>query len=233
MKITLEQVAENGNSVSSAIEAACNAHDSIASGMIGPSFACSGPGSGWQRNYDVSDYAERALADDYGASSYIDSGDGREATLDEDGELEWSDESVIELVCPTLEQAMENRGAYDAMSEALTIHCAETDMDAWETLEEHIANPYQVRDSAGVTEYASDLGELAAIIEDWYDHLELDDMPAPDIDWSSLDALVKSTKEWENQIAEVMGAKEFAGHGSYHVSAADSIGLSLTIGLRD
>lgn len=233
MKITIEQVAENGNSVSSAIEAACKDHDSIASGVIGPSFATSGPGPGWSRQYDVSDYAERALSGDYGASSYIDSSDGREATLGEDGELEWSDESVIELVCPSLEEAMENKEAYEAMLSTLTIHCDQTDLDAWETLEEHMANPYQVRDSAGVTEYASDLEELAGIIEDWYDHLDIDQMPAPDLDYSSLDSLVSTTKEWENRIAEVMGAKEFAGHGSYHVSAADSIGLSLAIRLRD
>lgn len=233
MKITLEQVAENGNSVSSAIEAACKEHNSIASGVIGSSFSTSGLGSGWSKQHDVSDYARRALADDYGASSYIDSSDGREATLDEDGELEWSDESVIELVCPSLEEAMEWPDAAQAMLDGLTTHCDQTDLDAWETLEEHMANPYQVRDSAGVTEYASDLEELAGIIEDWYDHLDLDQMPAPDLDYSSLDALIKSTKEWENQIAEVMGAKEFAGHGSYHVSSADSIGLSLTIGLRD
>jgi len=108
MKITIEQVAEAGNNVASAIEAACKDHESIASGVIGPSFACSGPGSGWQRNYDVSDYAKRALSDDYGTSSYIDCSDGWEATLDEDGDVAWSEESVIELVCPSLEEAMES-----------------------------------------------------------------------------------------------------------------------------
>lgn len=237
MKITLEMVAENGNSVSSAIEAACKDHDSIASGVIGPSFACSGPGSGWQRNYDVGDYAKAALSGDYGASSYIDSYDGREATLSDGEELEWSDESVIELVCPSLEDALENQTAVDAMLDALTIHSAMTDQDAWDALEEKMQKPYEIRDSSGEFLYVESLETLAEVASEWYDHLteqgKLDTLPASDLDPTSLRALVKSVTAWENRIGEAMGHKAFHGHGSYGVSAASEAGLSLTIGFRD
>jgi hypothetical protein len=312
MKITIEHVAENGNSVSAAIEAACTDHDSIASGVIGPSFATSGPGSGWQRNYDASDYAERALSGDYGASSYIDSSDGWEAEmievqywvdnyksgsantlsgpfatldaaraavsgeteveieayagtverLEEHGEVDlveaysasedsedyeaiyktggnvvWSDESVIELACPSLEEAMESPEAYQAMVDALPIHEVQTDLDAWETLGEMVDAPYQVRDSAGMTEAAATLEDLTEIIAEWYDHLVddglLEELPEANLDHSTLDALIRTTREWEGRIAEAMGSKDFSGQGSYHVTAADSIGLSLTIGLRE
>lgn len=80
MKITFSDYLEH-ESISAAIEAKAQESDAIASGIIGPSFACSGPGSGWQKNFDVADYAERALASDYGATSYIDSSDGTMAEL--------------------------------------------------------------------------------------------------------------------------------------------------------
>ena len=107
-------------SISTMIEEYAKESDSVASGVIGPSFSCSGPGSGWQTNHDVTDYAERALSDDYGALSYIDSSDGREATL-EDGEVVWSEESVVEIELPTVEQALE-------------------DMETWKIIKKEAAN---------------------------------------------------------------------------------------------
>lgn len=80
MKITFSDFLKH-ESISAAIEAKAQESDAIASGIIGPSFACSGPGSGWQKNFDTSDYAERALASDYGSTSYIDSSDGTMAEL--------------------------------------------------------------------------------------------------------------------------------------------------------
>lgn len=137
MKITLAHIVEHG-SISAAIEALCKESDTVASGVIGSSFSTSGPGSGWQRNYDTSDYADRALADDYGSTSYIDSSDGREAELDEDGDVEWSDESVIELECPSLEDAMDNREAVQIMLDGLSVHAEETDLDAWAEIEDQL-----------------------------------------------------------------------------------------------
>lgn len=115
MKITIALVAANNNSVAAAIEAKALKSDSIASGIIGPSFSTSGPGPGWSKNHDASDFARRALSLDYGADSYIDSDDGREATLKE-GKLVWTDNSVIELQTPSLDEALEAPAAYEEMA---------------------------------------------------------------------------------------------------------------------
>jgi hypothetical protein len=94
LEITLSMIEEHG-SIAAAIEAACEDHDTLASGIVGPSFSTSGPGAGWSRQHGATDYAARALED--GALGYIDSSDGRLATLD-DGEVVWSDETVVTVV---------------------------------------------------------------------------------------------------------------------------------------
>jgi hypothetical protein len=81
--------------------------------VIGPSFATSGPGAGWSRHYDVHDYARRALDEYFGALSYIDSSDGREATLSDDGSVVWSEESVVEIELPTVEEALADPDTWD------------------------------------------------------------------------------------------------------------------------
>lgn len=138
MKIDLQDVRRADNSVSRAIEQICSESCSAASGVIGPSFATSGPGPGWSRNYDASDYAARALADDYGACSYVDSHDGREATLADDGEVVWSDESIVELVVPAEDDALAHPEALAAMVSALRTHSAESDIRAWKKLVESV-----------------------------------------------------------------------------------------------
>lgn len=202
MKITINDIAEHG-SISAAIEARCSESDTIASGVIGSSFATSGPGSGYQHNYDATDYAERALAGDYGASSYIDSYDGREATMQElslmedgskcidEGEtllvlveleddtwaierqekggdpspevvsyhdteanglaelmsmltVEWSDESVIELECPSLSEALEDRASYEIMLAGLSTYDGVTDPGPWNDLQELVDSQEKV-----------------------------------------------------------------------------------------
>lgn len=99
LKITIYNLRGMG-SIADAIEELAREHDTIASGVIGPQFATSGPGSGWTRNFSVRDYALRALDGGYGALSYVDSSDGLEATLNDEGELEWSDEPVVEIILP-------------------------------------------------------------------------------------------------------------------------------------
>jgi hypothetical protein len=96
LEITLSLVDEHG-SIAAAIEAACEDHDTLASGIVGPSFSTSGPGAGWTKQHGASDYAARALGGDDGAIGYIDSSDGRLATM-EDGEIVWSEETVVEIV---------------------------------------------------------------------------------------------------------------------------------------
>lgn len=97
IKIDLGDIVSSG-SVGKAIIAVCGDECEYASGDLnGPTFVTSGPGPGWTRHFDATDFAERALSDEYGAKGYIDANDGRMATLDGDGEIVWSDDSVVSL----------------------------------------------------------------------------------------------------------------------------------------
>lgn len=145
MKISINTLRKlSATSIADAIEKIAQEHDSIASGIIGPSFATSAPGPGWSKQYDVSDYAKRALADDYGATSYIDSEDGREATLNDAGEIEWSDESVVEVELPSVEQALENPDEFAILARAAADF---GNKEEWEALIEKIEN-YPTRQEA-------------------------------------------------------------------------------------
>ena len=135
----------SATSIADAIEKIAQESETIASGIIGPSFSCSGPGPGWSRQYDVTDYAKRALADDYGANSYIDSSDGREATLNDEGEVEWSDESVVEIKTPSLEYALENPDEFAILAKDAASYGA--DAEEWEALVERVQN-YPTREQA-------------------------------------------------------------------------------------
>lgn len=72
--IDLDDVRRAGG-VKAALAAWCEQSDDTSCGVIGPSFSCSGPGSGWQINHDESDYASRAFRG--GALYYLDIDDGR------------------------------------------------------------------------------------------------------------------------------------------------------------
>lgn len=58
------------------------------------------------------------------------------------------------------------------------------------------------------------------------DAIESVDCPADD---GGLDDLQSYASDICDAVAEAFGAKNFAGHGNYSVSAADSIGLSLSV----
>ena len=231
MKISIKDIARHENSIAKVIEAKAQDSDTIASGIIGPSFATSGPGAGWSHQYDVHDYAERALDDDYGATRYIDSEDGREATLNDEGEVEWSEESVIELLEPSVEDCMDYPKAWTEMLAKAETHGAD-----FSELEVRMAAPYEISDG-NATEYASTLAEAESTIEDWYDYLvndgKLNNLPSPELDVHNLDTLQTSIREWEERIAEVLGSEAWAGHDNYYVSAADRAGLRLRISIRD
>lgn len=135
--LSIEDVRHAG-SVPAAIVAACNSSDELSSGPIGPEFSTSpGPGQGWSKEHDVGDYADRALADEYGALGYVDEADGRMATLYDD-EVEWTAESVVCLIAPSDEDALSCPEALGMMVRALTIHSARTDIAAWTALQERI-----------------------------------------------------------------------------------------------
>lgn len=100
----------NADSIKEAIEELAEESNEFASGVVGPSFATSGPGSGWSQQFDVTDYAERALADEYGAVYYVDSDDGTYAELDEDDDVVWSEESCLDIDIPTVEEIVKYPG---------------------------------------------------------------------------------------------------------------------------
>lgn len=138
IKMTLSMVARSAcTTVASAIEEYAAETDWLAAGTIGSTFACSGPGSGWQKNFDVNDYAERALSDDFGATHYIDSSDGRVAESEGDG-IAWSDESMVELVAPDAEDACDNLEALKAMVSEIGTHDDLTDMGEWKALRDSL-----------------------------------------------------------------------------------------------
>jgi len=83
--------------------------------------------------------------------------------------------------------------------------------------------------------YADCIKEAANLVEDWYDYLkddgriESEDFPLANLNSFDVDELNYSIGQWENQIAEQLGHKDFAGHGNYFVSARDSAGLNLCV----
>lgn len=91
---------------------------------------------------------------------------------------------------------------------------------------------YRITDG-NARESADSLDEAESMIEDWYEYLVSDgkikEVPTPDLDASSVDALNDSIRTWEQAIAEAMGKKDFAGHGNHLVTAADEAGLNLRV----
>lgn len=158
MKISIHTLSElNVNSIAKAIEEIAREHDSIASGIIGPSFSTSGPGSGWSKQHDCHDYARRALSGDYGACSYIDSSDGREATL-EDGEVVWSEESVVEIQVPSIEEAINNPDEWEIIKrDAASYGVDQSEIDELDetvtNCQEIIAKIKAAKDQAGEDAY--------------------------------------------------------------------------------
>ena len=120
IELNIDDVSFANNSISNAIELACEESDELCSGVVGPSFATSGPGSGWCKKFDVSDFA--IAASDNGCN-YVDSGDGRlaEVTQDDAGDcsVEWSEESVVTLLTPTIEEVDADPEAAKAMLRAI------------------------------------------------------------------------------------------------------------------
>ena len=82
------------------------------------------------------------------------------------------------------------------------------------------------------------LAKACSAAEDWYGYMidqadgEVSDELGTAIHSAaffadSVEALNAAIGEWEARIAEACGKKDFHGHGSYRVSAADQMGLSL------
>lgn len=148
LTLDLSDVRKAGT-VEAAIEAWAAGSDTTSSGTIGSSFSTSGPGSGWSKNHDASDFSRRAFKE--GALHYLDSKNGtlRSATSptgevieDEDGDRtdeegntvlrdiggcdyvvgDWSDESVVRIECPDMDDAMEYPETVALMAQAVIDH---------------------------------------------------------------------------------------------------------------
>jgi hypothetical protein len=120
-----------------ALTDACDKSDTVACGVIGPAFATSGPGSGWSKQYDETDFAERSF--EGGALAYLDLDNGRLATSPEwtegeyDGQpIEWTDESVVCLECPDIQEAIDDPEVFAEMAAAVAeLHDAESNCREW------------------------------------------------------------------------------------------------------
>lgn len=135
ISIDISDVSSAG-SIDAALIAYCDRDGcTTACGVIGPSFATSGPGPGWTIQYDACHYAALALSDEYGATEYLDLSDGRLATGGYGEDIEWSDGSVVELVAPSIADALANPTVAREMAEAaLDVHAARSDTAAWKRI---------------------------------------------------------------------------------------------------
>ena len=95
-----------------------------------------------------------------------------------------------------------------------------------------MSKTYKITDGNAI-KTAATLAEAADIAAEWYGFLaddgKVETVPDADLDASTLDSLNTSIGRWEARIAEAAGEKDFAGHGNYHVSAADRMGLRLVV----
>lgn len=127
--LSLDRIAEAGNDVSKAIEEALEETDIFAArpGLVnGMTFVTSGPGSGWTREFTVTDFVEDAArvfrgegGDSLDGFVAIDVHDGKAAVGDEDGDWSWTDETAVEVEVPTIDEAADHPEAFAATFSAV------------------------------------------------------------------------------------------------------------------
>jgi hypothetical protein len=153
---------ESAGGVTAALAQWCADSDDTSCGVIGPSFATSGPGSGWCAQFDETDYAPRAFAD--GALYYLDKDDGRLASSPEwtddlySGQpVEWTDESVVRIECPSIEDAIQSPTLVAEMAQAIIdYHNAESDLAMWHKLLVEIRNVAKAIEDIDLDDLLSD-----------------------------------------------------------------------------
>ena len=145
--ITIDDVIRSGSVVQAVID---EMPDDIliadASARGGQTFATSGPGSGWAREFTAYDYAAAAIKKDVANSGckpsesrVIDPEDGRmgHGVDDRSGDVEWDDESSVLLFAPTLDEAAVHIDAFEKMWEKRDSYGVENSK-AWDQLAEKI-----------------------------------------------------------------------------------------------
>lgn len=151
IKINIDDVRNANNSVSEAIEAWAENDDEVASGACGP-----------RANEGVEYSAQYALGPYQGAAFYVDTDDGKMATLveseHEEGEeyeddVEWTDESQVRLEVPSEEDALMYPEALRAMALAVAdYHSAKSDTKAWRALLDSIRAAAEAVDGIEIEE---------------------------------------------------------------------------------
>lgn len=154
-------LATEDKSVRSAILEWCENSYDTASGLIGPSFATSGPGpAGWSKEYDETDFARRLFEE--GALYYINEDDGRMISAEEVDEddididdlpdnvvhdgaggyaraSDWTGYSVVCVACPSIEDALDDPEVVAEMAQSVIDHHSEmSDKAEWKKLIESV-----------------------------------------------------------------------------------------------
>jgi hypothetical protein len=140
------------SSVEKAIHKFCENSYTVASGIVGPAFATSGPGTGWSKQYGVSEWSREAFSG--GATAYVDADDGRVLRTepwegqDNNGQAvyrdigggeyiigDWSSESEVYVECPDIEDALEYPELAAQMAKSvIDCHHALSDTKQWREL---------------------------------------------------------------------------------------------------
>lgn len=137
--IDLSDVEKHGG-VNNALKAYCEESETTSCGVVGPAFTTSGPGPGWSRYHDESDFASRAM--EGGALYYLDLDDGRiafapawEDDLYDGQEIVWTSESMVRIECPDMADAARCPDPIADMARAvIDTHGPLSDRAAWAKL---------------------------------------------------------------------------------------------------
>ena len=128
-----------------------------------------GPGPGWSKDYDASDYAQMMASEDIAASGADESAEmlnpddgricvGRRVRSDEgedEIELDWTDESVVRIECPGIEEAVWHAAEVAEMARAvIDRHGPRSDRKAWADLIRAIRDAAKALDEIDPDDFA-------------------------------------------------------------------------------
>jgi hypothetical protein len=83
------------------------------------------------------------------------------------------------------------------------------------------------------SETADTFAELLGIARGWYDYMDYIPRFPQNVNPENIDELQDAINDWQDKIANANGHKDFHGLGNYSVSAADRMGLNLTVKTED
>ncbi len=83
------------------------------------------------------------------------------------------------------------------------------------------------------SETANTFAELLGIARGWYDYMDYIPRFPQNVNPENIDELQDAINDWQDKIANANGHEDFHGLGNYSVSAADRMGLNLTVKTED